>query len=43
MIAGIFVNILSNNLLDKKNENKEVALDAFLPATTTRDAIQYSM
>nr|CAB3488755.1 unnamed protein product [Digitaria exilis] len=27
----------------KKNENKEVAVDAFLPATTARDAIQYSM
>jgi hypothetical protein len=29
MIAGIFVNILSNNLLDKKNENKEVALACY--------------
>ncbi|VAH54819.1 unnamed protein product [Triticum turgidum subsp. durum] len=27
----------------KKNENKEVAVDAFLPATTAREAIQYSM
>ncbi|CAM0144895.1 unnamed protein product [Urochloa decumbens] len=27
----------------KKNENKEVAVDEFLPATTARDAIQYSM
>ncbi|KAF2936651.1 hypothetical protein DAI22_04g317800 [Oryza sativa Japonica Group] len=27
----------------KKNENKEVAVDAFLPANTARDAIQYSM
>ncbi|XP_039819322.1 soluble inorganic pyrophosphatase isoform X3 [Panicum virgatum] len=27
----------------KKNENKEVAVDAFLPATAARDAIQYSM
>jgi hypothetical protein len=30
-------------LLDKKNENKEVAVDAFLPATTAIEAIQYSM
>ncbi|KAM0885074.1 hypothetical protein ACQ4PT_030573 [Festuca glaucescens] len=27
----------------KKNENKEVAVDAFLPATTAIEAIQYSM
>ncbi|CAK9170720.1 unnamed protein product [Ilex paraguariensis] len=27
----------------KKNENKEVAVDEFLPPTTAHDAIQYSM
>jgi inorganic pyrophosphatase len=27
----------------KKNENKEVAVDAFLPAAAAREAIQYSM
>ncbi|TVU31148.1 hypothetical protein EJB05_22820, partial [Eragrostis curvula] len=27
----------------KKNENKDVAVDAFLPATTAREAIQHSM
>ncbi|KAF7012550.1 hypothetical protein CFC21_026731 [Triticum aestivum] len=27
----------------KKNENKEVDVDAFLPATTAREAIQYSL
>ncbi|CAN4115551.1 unnamed protein product [Withania somnifera] len=27
----------------KKNENKEVAVDDFLPPTTAVDAIQYSM
>eukprot|EP00262_Sarcandra_glabra_P000978 TRINITY_DN10997_c0_g1_i1.p1 TRINITY_DN10997_c0_g1~~TRINITY_DN10997_c0_g1_i1.p1 ORF type:complete len:112 (+),score=24.76 TRINITY_DN10997_c0_g1_i1:550-885(+) len=27
----------------KKNENKEVAVNDFLPATTAHDAIQYSM
>ncbi|XP_018684872.1 soluble inorganic pyrophosphatase isoform X3 [Musa acuminata AAA Group] len=27
----------------KKNENKEVAVNEFLPATTAREAIQYSM
>jgi hypothetical protein len=31
------------NLSDKKNENKEVAVDAFLPAAAAREAIQYSM
>ncbi|EMS51151.1 Soluble inorganic pyrophosphatase [Triticum urartu] len=31
------------NDINKKNENKEVAVDAFLPATTAREAIQYSM
>ena len=29
--------------LDKKNEKKKVVADAFLPANTARDAIQYSM
>jgi hypothetical protein len=43
MITSIFVCILICYLVDKKNENKEVAVDAFLPATTARDAIQYSM
>lgn len=28
---------------DKKNENKEVAVDEFLPSTTAVEAIQYSM
>jgi inorganic pyrophosphatase len=28
---------------DKKNENKEVAVDEVQPASTARDAIQYSM
>jgi len=28
---------------DKKNENKEVAVNDFLPATTAIEAIQYSM
>ncbi|MFS8008226.1 putative inorganic diphosphatase [Helianthus anomalus] len=27
----------------KKNENKEVAVDEFLPSNTAHDAIQYSM
>lgn len=34
--------ILTNNS-DKKNENKEVAVNDFLPADTARGAIQYSM
>ena len=29
--------------LDKKNENKEVAVNEFLPAATAVDAMQYSM
>lgn len=28
---------------DKKNENKEVAVNDFLPSTTAHEAIQYSM
>lgn len=28
---------------DKKNENKEVAVNDFLPNTTALEAIQYSM
>lgn len=28
---------------DKKNENKEVAVDDFLPSETAIDAIKYSM
>jgi len=31
------------NLSDKKNENKEVAVNEFLPAEAAREAIQYSM
>lgn len=31
------------NLSDKKNENKEVAVNDFLPASSAYDAIQYSM
>lgn len=31
------------NLSDKKNENKEVAVNEFLPAAEARDAIKYSM
>lgn len=30
-------------LPDKKNENKEVAVNDFLPAAAAREAIQYSM
>lgn len=30
-------------LSDKKNENKEVAVNDFLPATTAYEAIQHSM
>lgn len=30
-------------LADKKNENKEVAVNDFLPAAAAREAIQYSM
>lgn len=29
--------------LDKKNENKEVVVNDFLPAETAMEAIQYSM
>lgn len=29
--------------LDKKNENKEVAVNDFLPAETAMESIQYSM
>ena len=29
--------------IDKKNENKEVAVDKFLPASSAHVAIQYSM
>ncbi|KAL0372882.1 UNVERIFIED_CONTAM: Soluble inorganic pyrophosphatase 1 [Sesamum calycinum] len=32
-----------NKHLDKKNENKEVAVDEFLPSDTAVDAIQHSM
>ena len=32
-----------NNQTDKKNENKDVAVDEFLPATNAYDAIQLSM
>jgi inorganic pyrophosphatase len=33
----------SSNLSDKKNENKEVAVNDFLPADDARAAIQHSM
>lgn len=29
--------------IDKKNENKEVAVDQFLPSHNAAEAIQYSM
>lgn len=32
-----------NEKTDKKNENKEVAVDKFLPASTAYEAIQHSM
>lgn len=32
-----------NNWLDKKNENKEVAVDDFLPADKAIEAVKYSM
>lgn len=32
-----------DNILDKKNENKEVAVNDFLPAETAMETIQYSM
>ncbi|CAN1275106.1 Soluble inorganic pyrophosphatase 4 [Linum perenne] len=32
-----------NNVLDKKNENKEVAVNDFLPATDAYQAVQHSM
>lgn len=35
--------ICLNLYIDKKNENKEVAVDEFLPAKTAHEAIQYSM
>lgn len=31
------------NHLDKKNENKEVAVNEFLPSGTAVEAVQYSM
>lgn len=31
------------NFIDKKNENKEVAVNDFLPASDAYKAIQYSM
>lgn len=38
-IVSFFLTYLS----DKKNENKEVAVNDFLPSSTAVDAIQYSM
>lgn len=45
-----FLNYLNNSTIffltyciDKKNENKEVAVNAFLPAAAALEAIQYSM
>jgi hypothetical protein len=38
-IVHFFCSIFS----DKKNENKDVAVNDFLPASEARDAIQYSM
>ncbi|KAL0446564.1 UNVERIFIED_CONTAM: Soluble inorganic pyrophosphatase PPA1 [Sesamum latifolium] len=41
------ISVLAKNFLnkdlDKKNENKEVAVDEFLPSETAVDAIQHSM
>lgn len=37
--AKIFI----NKSLDKKNENKEVAVDDFLPAAKAYEAVQHSM
>ncbi|KAK6162240.1 hypothetical protein DH2020_002081 [Rehmannia glutinosa] len=39
----VFFFFFFNKYLDKKNENKEVAVDEFLPPATAIDAIQYSM
>lgn len=35
--------VLTIKCSDKKNENKEVAVNEVQPASTARDAIQYSM
>jgi inorganic pyrophosphatase len=40
--CGCFVSC-SGQIPDKKNENKEVAVNDFLPAAAAREAIQYSM
>ncbi|PHT39691.1 Soluble inorganic pyrophosphatase [Capsicum baccatum] len=37
------IDFLDYVVLDKKNENKEVAVDEFLPPNTAAEAIQYSM
>lgn len=34
---------INMNGLDKKNENKEVAVDDFLPADKAIEAVKYSM
>lgn len=41
--ASLLCFFLMNEKTDKKNENKEVAVDKFLPASTAYEAIQHSM
>lgn len=38
---SIFLNLLMRS--DKKNENKEVAVNDFLPASAAYEAVQHSM
>ncbi|RVW95489.1 Soluble inorganic pyrophosphatase 1 [Vitis vinifera] len=43
LIALLRSDVSLKNITDKKNENKEVAVNDFLPSTTAVEAIQYSM
>jgi len=42
-VAPQALKFISHVSADKKNENKEVAVNGFLPPTTALDAIQHSM
>jgi hypothetical protein len=42
-VAPETLKFISHVFADKKNENKEVAVNDFLPPTTSLEAIQHSM